>query len=157
MSKGILSELLEQEAELQLNHFNHGTAWELGCALKSAAEGRSATVFIEVYAFEQVLFSYAMEGSTKDKQDWAKRKRQSVLRFGHSSHYLGHYNASKQRDFDSQPHIDAREYCAHGGAFPIRIKGSGLVGVITVSGLPSEEDHNMVIEVLRAHLDHSQP
>jgi uncharacterized protein (UPF0303 family) len=155
MNKDILSELLEQETELQLSHFNHDTAWELGCSLKSAAEERSAAVLIEVYAFEQVLFSYAMEGSSKDKQDWAKRKRQSVLRFGHSSHYLGHYNASKQRDFESQPHIDANEYCAHGGAFPIRIKGSGLVGVVTVSGLPSEEDHNMVISALRKHIKES--
>ncbi|MGP8307897.1 heme-degrading domain-containing protein [Vibrio sp. YIC-376] len=152
MSKDILSELLEQEAELQFNQFNHGTAWELGCSLKSAAEERSAAVTIEVYAFEQVLFSYAMAGTSKDNQDWARRKRQSVLRFGHSSHYLGHYNASKQRDFESQPHIDANEYCAHGGAFPIRIKGSGLVGVITVSGLPSEEDHNMVVSALRKHI-----
>lgn len=155
MNKDILSELLEQETELQLSHFNHDTAWELGCSLKSAAEERSAAVLIEVYAFEQVLFSYAMEGSSKDKQDWARRKRQSVLRFGHSSHYLGHYNASKQRDFESQPHIDANEYCAHGGAFPIRIKGSGLVGVVTVSGLPSEEDHNMVISALRKHIKES--
>ncbi|CAM2789691.1 heme-degrading domain-containing protein [Vibrio mytili] len=152
MSVDILSELLEQESDLQLTQFNHDIAWELGCSLKAAAEALSASVTIEVYAFEQVLFSYAMAGTSKDNQDWAKRKRQSVLRFGHSSYYLGHYNASKQRDFDTLPHIDSREYCAHGGSFPIRIKDSGLVGAITVSGLPAEQDHNLTVEALRNHL-----
>ncbi len=153
MSKDILSELLDQEAELQLSSFNNETAWELGSSLKAAAEKKSVAITIEVYAFGQVLFSYAMTGTNIDNQDWARRKRQSVLRYGSSSHYLGHYNAAKQREFETQPHIDANEYCAHGGAFPIRIQGSGLVGVVTVSGLPSEDDHNMVVDALRKHIN----
>ncbi|MEX3070761.1 heme-degrading domain-containing protein [Vibrio alginolyticus] len=156
MSKDILSELLEQETELQLPCFNHEIAWELGSSLKETAEKQFAAVTIEIYAFGQVLFSYAMAGTSIDNQDWARRKRQSVLRYGRSSHYIGHYNASKQREFETQPHIDANEYCAHGGAFPIRIKGSGLIGVITVSGLPSEDDHNMVVAALRKHMNNSK-
>ncbi len=152
MANDMLTKLLAQEAELQLTQFNHDIAWQLGCALKLAAEERGAAVTIEIYAFEQILFSYAMAGTSRDNQDWARRKRQSVLRYGHSSYYLGQYNASKHREFESQPHIDPREYCAHGGAFPIRLQGSGLIGVITVSGLPQEEDHNMVVTALSQHI-----
>lgn len=152
MSSDMLSKLLQQEEELQLPQFNHDVAWELGNSLKQAAEKLSASVTIEVYAFEQVLFSYAMAGTSRDNLEWAKRKRQSVMRFGHSSFYLGQYNASKQREFESQRHIDANEYCAHGGAFPIRILNSGLIGVVTVSGLPQEDDHNLVVEALRKHI-----
>ncbi|MGF1703463.1 heme-degrading domain-containing protein [Photobacterium makurazakiensis] len=149
MSNEVLSELLLQEHELQFNQFNHNVAWELGVSLKRTAESLSASVTIEVYAFERVLFSYAMSGTSSDNQDWVKRKRQSVIRFGHSSYYLGQYNILKQREFESQQHIDATQYCAHGGAFPIRIKGNGLVGVVTVSGLPQKDDHNLVVTVLR--------
>ncbi|MGF1754913.1 heme-degrading domain-containing protein [Vibrio makurazakiensis] len=149
MSNDVLSPLLAQEHELQFGQFNNDIAWELGASLKREAEKRSASVTIEVYAFERVLFSYAMSGTSSDNQDWAKRKRRSVMRFGHSSYYLGQYNALKQREFENQQHIDATQYCAHGGAFPIRIKNCGLVGVVTVSGLPQEDDHNLVVSVLK--------
>jgi uncharacterized protein (UPF0303 family) len=149
MTTDILNDLLTQEDELQLLYFNNHTAWELGNLIKLAAEKLSAAVAIEVYGFEQVLFSYAMQGTAKDHQEWLRRKRQSVLRFGHSSYYQGQYNAAKNRDFEAQPHIDPKEYCAHGGAFPLRIKNSGVVGAVTVSGLPQETDHQLVIDALR--------
>jgi uncharacterized protein (UPF0303 family) len=143
-----LPDLLNQETELQFELFNNETAWQLGCKLKKIAEDKNAFVAIEVFAFNQTLFSYAMSGRQLDNQHWIKKKRQSVLRFGHSSYYLGQYNQSKNREFEQQVHIDAFEYCAHGGAFPIRIKKCGLVGVVTVSGLPQAEDHQMVIDAL---------
>ncbi|NMS18507.1 hypothetical protein HKB37_28680, partial [Vibrio parahaemolyticus] len=104
-----------QEHELQLAEFNHHIAWSIGLALKEEAEARGAAVAIEVYGFGQTLFQYAMAGTCADHVDWVRRKRNSVLRYGHSSYYLSLYNKQKQRDFENQPHLDAREYCAHGG------------------------------------------
>ena len=149
MNDDILKELLTEEKEIQLPHFNNQTAWELGNLIKLAAEKLEVSVAIEVYAFEHVLFSYLMPGTNKDNHDWIKRKRQSVMRFGHSSYYQGQYNASKNRDFEAQPHIDPKEYCAHGGSFPIRIINSGLIGTVTVSGLPQEMDHQLAVDALR--------
>jgi len=143
-----LSKLLAQETELQFEQFNHDTAWQLGCTLKNLAENINAQLAIEVYAFNQTLFSYAMAGTQLDNQHWIARKRQSVLRFGHSSYYLGQYNKSKNREFEQQLHINAHDYCAHGGAFPLRIKNGGLIGVVTVSGLPQAADHQLVVDAL---------
>lgn len=143
-----LPDLLRQESELQFALFNNQTAWQLGCSLKKIAEDNNALVAIEVYAFNQTLFSHAMSSTELDNQIWIKRKRQTVLRFGHSSYYMGRYNQAKNREFEQQVHINAYDYCAHGGAFPIRIKKCGLVGVVTVSGLPQEEDHQMVIDAI---------
>jgi len=143
-----LDDLLNQETQLQFEIFNNEIAWQLGCKLKKLAEDKNVNVAIEVYAFNQTLFSYAMSGTQLDNLHWIKRKRQSVLRFGHSTYYLGQYNQSKNREFEQQVHINALEYCAHGGAFPITIKKCGLVGVVTVSGLPQKEDHQMVIDAL---------
>jgi uncharacterized protein (UPF0303 family) len=149
MNNEILNQLSAQEEELQLLHFNNATAWELGNLIKAGAEKISAAVSIEVYAFEQVVFSYAMPGTTKDQQDWIRRKRQAVMRFGNSSYYIGQYNASKNRDFEAIPHLDPKEYCAHGGSFPLRIKNSGIIGTVTVSGLPQETDHQLAVDAMR--------
>ena len=62
MSNEILNELLSQEDEIQFHYFNNATAWELGSFIKTAAEDMSVAVAIEVYAFGQVVFSYAMPG-----------------------------------------------------------------------------------------------
>ena len=149
MNNEILKELLAQEDELQLQHFNNATAWELGNLIRLGAEKISSAVSIEVYAFEQVVFSYAMPGTSKDQQDWIRRKRQAVMRFGNSSYYLGQYNASKNREFETIPHLDPKEYCAHGGSFPIRIKNCGIIGAVTVSGLPQETDHQLAVDAMR--------
>ena len=55
-------------------------------------------------------------------------------------------------DHDAIPGFDNREYAAHGGSFPIVLKGTGQVGSITVSGLPGPEDHAMVVSVLKDYL-----
>lgn len=143
-----LEALLQQEDELQFDYFNNDLAWQIGCKLKEIAEQKNSHVAIEVYAFKQILFSFAMSNTQLDNRLWIERKRKTVLRFGNSSYYINQYNKSKNRVFEEQDHIDAKQYAGHGGAFPIRIRNSGLVGVVTVSGLPQIEDHQMVIEAL---------
>ena len=43
-------------------------------------------------------------------------------------------------------------YAAHGGAFPILLRGTGCIGTVAVSGLPQLEDHRLVVEALEAVL-----
>lgn len=44
----------------------------------------------------------------------------------------------------------ADEFAIHGGAFPIRVRGvDGIVGVVVVSGLKQEDDHQVVVEGIR--------
>jgi len=145
-----LDELLNQEEQLQFNCFNHETAWALGSLIKLNAEKAKASVAIEIHAFGQTLFSYAMTGTYPDHQQWLQRKKQTVLRFGHSSLYSGEYNRLRNRELEKMPHIDANVYASHGGAFPIIIRNSSIVGVAAVSGLPQLEDHNLVINSLES-------
>jgi uncharacterized protein (UPF0303 family) len=46
-------------------------------------------------------------------------------------------------------YVSSMEFSAHGGCFPIRVRGVGIVACATVSGLPQEEDHALVVECLR--------
>jgi uncharacterized protein (UPF0303 family) len=72
-----------------------------------------------------------------------------VRRFGHSSYYMG---VSSGGSFAERFLLDEREFAAHGGAFPVIVRDVGVVGTVTVSGLPQEEDHRLVVAVLRAFL-----
>lgn len=148
----VLEDLLLQEQTLQFTHFNNEDAWALGCTLKDTLESQGKNAAIEIYAFGQVIFQYAMNTTTPDNLEWIRRKRNAVLRFGNSSYYLGQYHASKNLDFLDQSHLDAKEYAAHGGAFPIRIKGSGVIGTIAISGLPQKEDHQIIIDATKVYL-----
>jgi uncharacterized protein (UPF0303 family) len=56
------------------------------------------------------------------------------------------------RDFDNLPTFDPKDYAAHGGSFPIVVKGTGQVGTITVSGLAGVDDHALVVRALTWYL-----
>jgi uncharacterized protein (UPF0303 family) len=142
-------DLLAQEEALQFTTFSNDDAWALGNALVAAAREQGLAVTIDVGRGEQRLFHCALEGTAADNDEWIERKNRVVRRFGHSSYYMG---VSSEGEFNARFLLDEREFAAHGGAFPVRVRGAGVVGTVTVSGLPQEEDHRLVVSVLRDFL-----
>ena len=49
--------------------------------------------------------------------------------------------------------LDAANYAACGGGFPLRLKNGCVVGAICVSGLPHLQDHQAVTEGIRLFLE----
>ena len=47
----------------------------------------------------------------------------------------------------------SEDFALHGGGFPLRVPGVGVVAAIAISGLPSREDHDMIVTTLAAHLN----
>jgi len=149
VARETLEELQAQEDELQFLSFDNDTAWELGNALVAAAREDGLAVTIDISRGEQRLFHCALPGTAADNDEWIERKNRVVRRFGHSSYYMGVENGDA---FASDYLLDERVYAAHGGAFPVIVRDVGVVGTVTVSGLPQEEDHRLVVAVLRAFL-----
>lgn len=145
----LLQELLEQEAELQFSHFTNEIALEVGLALLREVQKQGKSVTIDIARNGQQLFHYAMPGTAVDNDEWIRRKNNVVNRFGHSSFYMGMRLKSAGQSIEEKYLISSHEYAVHGGAFPLMIKGVGVVGTITVSGLPQQEDHEVVVTVLR--------
>jgi uncharacterized protein (UPF0303 family) len=152
----ILSKLLQEERDLQFPHFDETTAWEIGGQLVAAATQRGLSVTIDITRGEHQIFHAALPGTSADNDEWIKRKVRLVYRFGHSSFYMGQLLKSKGKRIDEAYLIPESQFAPHGGCFPIIIKGTGMVGTITVSGLPQEEDHKLVVEIIRAYLAKEQ-
>jgi len=148
----ILKQLLQEEQELQFAKFNETTAWQIGSLLveKCAREGLSVT--IDITRGEHQIFHASLPGTTSDNDEWIKRKVRLVYRFGHSSFYMGQLLKSKGKRIEEAYLLPENLYAPHGGCFPIIIKDTGVIGTITVSGLPQEEDHKLVIQTLRDFL-----
>jgi uncharacterized protein (UPF0303 family) len=148
----ILKQLLQEEQELQFGKFNEDTAWEIGNQLVQEALSKGLPVTIDITRGQHHLFHAALRGTSPDNDEWVKRKVRLVYRFGHSSFYMGQLLKSKGKSIEQSYLVSESEYAPHGGCFPIIIKDTGIVGTITVSGLPQEEDHKLVVEALRNYL-----
>jgi uncharacterized protein (UPF0303 family) len=148
----LLDELEAQEQRLVFDHFDEGTAWELGVALRDAALADALPVTISVRRNGQRLFHAALPGASADNDGWVARKSAVVDRYGRSSLRVGEEFRVKGGSFDESSRLDPAEYAAHGGAFPVLLRGTGCVGTVAVSGLRQLEDHRLVVEVLEAFL-----
>ena len=147
-----LTTLLQEEQELQFTRFNETTAWQIGTQMVERAMRENLPITIDITRGQHQLFHASMPGTALDNDEWVKRKVRLVNRFGHSSFYMGQMLKSKGKRIEESYLIPESEYAAHGGCFPIIVKGTGMVGTITVSGLPQEEDHKLVVQSIRAFL-----
>jgi uncharacterized protein (UPF0303 family) len=152
MSDDLISELEQQERDLVFARFDNTDAWRLGCALVELATRRELPVAIDIRRGTQQLFHAALPGSAADNDAWIVRKVRVVERYGVSSFLVGRRLAAKGQVLDAGMGVDPADYAAHGGAFPVRIRDVGVVGVVTVSGLPQADDHALVVEAIGAFL-----
>src|SRR5215216_6523905 len=148
----ILKQLLQEEQELQFTKFNEDVAWKLGSQLVENARSRNLPVTVDIMRGTHQLFHASLRGSSPDNDEWVKRKVRLVYRFGHSSFYMGQLLKSKGKRIEEAYLVSESEYAAHGGCFPVIVKDTGMIGTITVSGLPQEEDHKLVVQAIRDYL-----
>jgi uncharacterized protein (UPF0303 family) len=147
-----LERIATQERELQFPHLDAQTAWELGSRLRAMAAERKLAVVIDVRRFGQPLFYAAMDGTTPDNVEWVRRKSNVVARFHHSSYVAGIKEKMKNQSLIESQGLAVADYATHGGSFPLTVAGAGVVGSVTVSGLPQRADHELVVEALCAML-----
>ena len=141
-----------QEEAIVFARFDEDEAFRLGVALRERAVAASMPLVIDVRTWDRQLFQCALPGSTEANADWVRRKINVVRRFARSS-----YRASLEQNredglFAPRFGLDPAEYAPAGGSFPIRLANAGIIGAVSISGLPQREDHALVVAVLCAHL-----
>jgi uncharacterized protein (UPF0303 family) len=146
-----LQALEAEERELVLPRFGPEEAWALGSAAVALARAAGAGVVLDIRRPQLILFRAVLPGATPDQEVWAERKAAVVLRMEASSALVDARLAAAGVDPAAIGWLDER-FAVTGGSFPIRVPGAGVVAAITASGLTSQQDHDLVVAALRAHL-----
>ncbi|MEU9337457.1 heme-degrading domain-containing protein [Streptomyces sp. NPDC048290] len=152
-----LSELEAQERRLVFRTFTADDAWALGSLLVEMARERQAPVAVDIHRAGQQLFHAALPGATADNDAWIARKRRVVERYGSASYLVGARCRAKGTTFEESSRLDPDRYAAHGGSFPITVADVGVIGAVTVSGLPQLDDHRFVVAALERFLGEGDP
>jgi uncharacterized protein (UPF0303 family) len=148
----LIARLEAEEDRLMFDRFDNDDAWRLGSAMVAEAINRGLPVAIDIRRHGHQLFHVALPGTTPDNDAWIERKVNVVNRFSAASYLVGRRHAASGRALDESVGVAPLKYAAHGGAFPIRIRDVGVIGTITVSGLPQADDHAFVTEMIATYL-----
>ena len=135
----------------ELDRFGHDEAWWLGSALVDRCRSQHFPVTILIWLGEQRVFHAAMPGTSADNDSWAERKARVVAHFGISSYEVFERDVKHNPDFFRIFALSPNDYAPYGGAVPIKVRGT-MVGVLAVSGLESEQDHQLALDALREHV-----
>jgi uncharacterized protein (UPF0303 family) len=152
----ILENLLLEEQTLQFTSFDEDTAWQIGCWLVEYAIQNKLPITIDIQKGEQQLFHASRPGTSADNDEWVKRKVRLVNRVGHSSFYISQLLKSEGKRIEEKFLLPESRFAPHGGCFPVLVRGTGMVGTITVSGLAQEEDHKVVVSAIEHFLEASR-
>jgi uncharacterized protein (UPF0303 family) len=147
-----LARIALQEQELQFARFDEEAAWRLGSHLRALAVARKLSLVVDVRRLGQPLFYTALPGTTPDNVEWVRRKGNVTARFHRSSYAIGRELEQKKSTLLERYGLPLIDYAGHGGCFPIRVSGAGVIGSVTVSGLPERDDHQLAVEALCSEL-----
>lgn len=140
-----------QEQLLVFEKFDETDAWKLGNQIRARAESNGQSVAIEITKGEGVVFFTGMPGTAPANGDWARRKR-NLVNLLHVSSYQVSLQVALGTNVTGLMGLDVRDFAHHGGCFPIKVAGIGLVGTVTVSGLPQREDHKLAVEEIAKYI-----
>lgn len=144
-----IAELEAEFAAMELARFDEGVALRLGQFLLDLALDEGLAIVIDIRTADRTLFHAALPGSAPLNDLWARRKSNTALMFQLPSLLVGRRNRARDETL-ARHGLPVEDYADSGGAVPIRVKGTGVVAVATVSGLPQVEDHRLVIRAIRA-------
>ncbi|TDH35670.1 heme-degrading domain-containing protein [Pseudohoeflea suaedae] len=144
--------LKRQEDVLRFDAFSEEDAWQLGALMRERALAKKLPLVIDIRVAGRPLFYTALPGTTPDNPDWVRRKINVVMRYHMSSYRMGRELAASGATLDEGRGVASIDMAPHGGCFPIHVRGTGIVGTVTVSGIPQREDHGFVVACLAEYL-----
>ncbi|MCL2827467.1 MAG: heme-degrading domain-containing protein [Oscillospiraceae bacterium] len=143
--------LVKQEQQLVLPEFNSDVAYKLGMMMIDRAKKEGKVIAVSITVAKQNMFHYAQDGLGPDADNWIRRKSNVVYEYQKSSLLIG-LKLERENSTLIAHGRNPNDFMVNGGSFPIIVKGAGVIGAITVTGLPHWDDHEYVTMALAEHL-----
>ena len=150
MNTSLVEQCRAQEEKYRFASFTQTDAHELGELIYQESLSCSAPVAIEIRLNGLTVYRCFPEGTNRNNEEWLRCKANTVDMLGISSFHL-FAEIEAGGDPLEKRRMDPVDYAACGGGFPLRIRGSAVVGTICVSGLPHEQDHQLIIDSLEKY------
>lgn len=148
-----IARVIEQERALVFDRFDEDSAFELGRLVRESAKAMGRGVAVGVYLWDRTLFFGATAGATGSNRRWVERKAGLVRLLLKSSYRIVLERGDRPRVLDNWG-IDPADYAIAGGAFPITVRGAGVIGAAVASGLDERADHEIVRAAVAQLLGH---
>jgi uncharacterized protein (UPF0303 family) len=143
-----IAKIIEQERGLELSEFNENIAFSIGVRVRERALREKLGLVVDIRTWDRQMFYAAMPGTTADNPNWVRRKINTAQRLLKSSYRVALEQNREDRLFAPNRALDGADYVLAGGAFPIRMKGFGPIGCITISGLHERDDHQVGVDAM---------
>ena len=150
---GFTSAGLAHEAEaLVLPSLTQAQAIEIGEIGFAKASERALPIIVEVRLGNWTVFKVALTGSNVDNDSWVARKARVVLATGNSTIFERVSAEERGIDWYVEKGLSEELHAIHGGGLPLNVAGSGLTGILLISGLPQVQDHLLGVEIITEYL-----
>jgi uncharacterized protein (UPF0303 family) len=142
--------LTKEEEELTFDSFSREDALNVALIIIEREKHSDRPFGVEILLNGLLVFRYYPEGVTRNNEQWFRRKHNAVANAEMSSLRLTAKAQMEGNTYEDML-LDRKDYAWGGGGYPLRVKNTGLVGSICVSGLTGEEDHQIIVDALRAY------
>ena len=140
----------EQEKKVRVQHFTYEDMLTLGLQTVNAAKANGESLSVAVYAPTGALvFQHLMPGTNAGNESWMRRKFRVCAETEHATLRAWAkevLTGETMADLGMRPET----HVFSGGAFPVRLTGGELVGVIVISGFQHFIDHKHAVDALAA-------
>ncbi|WP_233899751.1 heme-binding protein [Tenacibaculum piscium] len=135
--------------KIELESFSNRVGLEIGMAIVDLAKERQQRVAVKIERLNYTIFLYVDDNLPADKLNWLRRKANVVRNFEESSLSVKHQLKKGKMTLNGTFALDSKEYLARGGSIPIFVKNTGMVAIVSVSGLHDKQDHAIIIDGLK--------
>jgi uncharacterized protein (UPF0303 family) len=150
---GFTSAQLSKEAQaLVLPSLTQAQAIEIGEIGFAKASARALPVTVEVRLGEWTVFKVSLPGSKPENDSWVARKARVVMATGNSTIFERVAAEERGVDWYVEKGLSEELHAIHGGGLALSVAGSGLSGILLISGLPQVEDHLLGVEIITEYL-----
>lgn len=143
----LMEAIKEQENTYELDYVDEELALQMGIYVIRRAREMGKPVATRITLNRRTLFAFSMAGTKPESDNWIRRKENITYATNTSSYYWECWCELGEHPLEWRG-MSYEDYAPAGGCFPLKVKGVGMVGTLTISGMTSHEDHTLAFETV---------